>query len=209
MHSLLNARGVRVPVLDPPPVPGRVSVLVPARDEEEDLQACLTSLLDQVEVPDYEVVVVDDASSDRTAEVVRAQLPLVRHVPPQATYLAWLDCTATPVAEDPAKALLERAQLAVTDGAGFGADAFAVDWERECVTCPAGHQSAWWRPYDGRRPADGRKAPPRDPFITVHFPRRTCLACVLRPRCVGAPAAGAKPLGRQLVLHARAAHAGA
>ena len=62
------------------------------------------------------------ANVDRTAEVVRAQLPLVRHVPPQATYLAWLDCTATPVAEDPAKALLEGAQLAVTDGAGFGAN---------------------------------------------------------------------------------------
>lgn len=62
------------------------------------------------------------ANVDRTAEVVREQLPLVRHVPPQATYLAWLDCTATPVAEDPAKALLEGARLAVTDGAGFGAN---------------------------------------------------------------------------------------
>ena len=61
------------------------------------------------------------ANVERTAEVVRAQLPLVRHVQPRATYLAWLDCTATAVAEDPAKALLDRAQLAVTDGAGFGA----------------------------------------------------------------------------------------
>ena len=62
------------------------------------------------------------ANAGRTADVVRQHLPRVRHVPPQATYLAWLDCTATPVADDPAKALLESARLAVTDGAGFGAN---------------------------------------------------------------------------------------
>lgn len=62
------------------------------------------------------------ANVERTAQVVRERLPLVRHVPPRATYLAWLDCTATPVAQDPARALLETARLAVTDGAGFGAN---------------------------------------------------------------------------------------
>ncbi|MBB2901530.1 hypothetical protein FHR75_002345 [Kineococcus radiotolerans] len=71
-HSLLNARGLRVPPLDPPPVPGRVSVLVPARDEEKHVAACLGSLLDQVGVPDLEVLVLDDASTDRTAAVVTA-----------------------------------------------------------------------------------------------------------------------------------------
>ncbi len=76
---------------------GRVSVLVPARDEEATLPECLTSLLDQVEVPDYEVVVVDDASGDRTAELVEAvaaadaRVRLVRSAGPPP---GWLGKTA-------------------------------------------------------------------------------------------------------------------
>ena len=47
----------------------KVSVLVPARNEEQNLPACLDSLLDQTYL-DYEVVVLDDQSSDRTWEIV-------------------------------------------------------------------------------------------------------------------------------------------
>jgi hypothetical protein len=71
-HSLLNARALRSPALDPPVVPGRVSVLVPVRNEEDRIEACLSSLLDQLSVPDYEVLVLDDASTDRSADVVTA-----------------------------------------------------------------------------------------------------------------------------------------
>lgn len=42
-----------------------VSVIVPARNEEETIQRCVTSLLEQV-YPAYEVIVVDDDSTDRT-----------------------------------------------------------------------------------------------------------------------------------------------
>ncbi|GAA0324012.1 glycosyltransferase [Kineococcus aurantiacus] len=95
-HSLLNARSLRVPALDPPPVAGRVSVLVPARDEEGRVRACLASLLDQVELPDYEVVVVDDASGDRTADVVAdvaATDPRVRLVRSEGPPPGWLGKT--------------------------------------------------------------------------------------------------------------------
>ncbi|MCI2239681.1 glycosyltransferase family 2 protein [Paenibacillus sp. TRM 82003] len=71
-HSLLNARSLRTPSVEPAPVDGRVSVLLPVRDEEERVGACLVALLDQVGVPDCEVLVLDDASTDRTAEVVAA-----------------------------------------------------------------------------------------------------------------------------------------
>ncbi|WP_432522912.1 glycosyltransferase [Kineococcus sp. SYSU DK006] len=71
-HSLLNARALRTPQLDPPEVRGRVSVLVPVRDEEGRVGTCLTSLLDQLALPDHEVLVYDDASTDRTADVVEA-----------------------------------------------------------------------------------------------------------------------------------------
>lgn len=50
--------------------PGRVSVLVPARDEEAHLEACLATVL--VQGPELlEALVYDDRSSDRTAEIVQ------------------------------------------------------------------------------------------------------------------------------------------
>ena len=57
---------------------------------------------------------------DHVASVVRERLPGVRLHVPEATYLAWLDFRDTPLAEDPAGILLERARLALNDGASFG-----------------------------------------------------------------------------------------
>jgi chlorobactene glucosyltransferase len=48
-----------------------VSVIVPARNEERSIARCLDSLLKQ-DYSDYEIVVVDDGSSDGTAAIVRA-----------------------------------------------------------------------------------------------------------------------------------------
>jgi len=48
----------------------KVSVVIPARDEEANLARLLPSLFDQ-DSPPHEVIVVDDQSSDRTAEVAR------------------------------------------------------------------------------------------------------------------------------------------
>jgi len=47
-----------------------VSVLVPARNEEHSIEACVLSLLAQ-DYPRYEVVVLDDGSEDRTLEMLR------------------------------------------------------------------------------------------------------------------------------------------
>ena len=51
-------------------VHGRVSILVPARDEERSIGDCVSSLLAQ-DYPDFELLVLDDSSSDRTAEITR------------------------------------------------------------------------------------------------------------------------------------------
>ena len=65
---------VNLAVLDAPPVapgvPG-VSVLIPARDEEANIQACLAAALASRHV-DLEVIVLDDGSTDRTAAIVKA-----------------------------------------------------------------------------------------------------------------------------------------
>jgi cystathionine beta-lyase len=52
---------------------------------------------------------------------VRATLPGVAVAPAEATYLAWLDCRASPTAgRDPHTFFLERAKVALNDGAAFG-----------------------------------------------------------------------------------------
>lgn len=54
-----------------------------------------------------------------TVDLVRSRLPGVRIHAPQATYLAWLDCTATPIAADPYFAF-QSAGVEVNDGTNFG-----------------------------------------------------------------------------------------
>src|SRR5215210_8812857 len=58
----LSAAGAPVP-------PGRVSVVVPARDEERRLEPCLRGLRRDPDV--HELLVVDDRSSDATAALAR------------------------------------------------------------------------------------------------------------------------------------------
>jgi chlorobactene glucosyltransferase len=48
-----------------------VSVCVPARNEERDIEACLTSLLSQ-DYPHFEVIVVDDNSTDNTPGIIES-----------------------------------------------------------------------------------------------------------------------------------------
>ncbi|HEY5753245.1 MAG TPA: glycosyltransferase [Chthoniobacterales bacterium] len=53
-----------------PPEPPMVSILVPARNEEVTIGRCLASLQIQ-DYPNYEVILLDDQSEDRTAEIAR------------------------------------------------------------------------------------------------------------------------------------------
>ncbi len=48
-----------------------MSVIVPARNEETCLGACLESLVAQTGVP-FEIIVVDDHSTDRTREIAQS-----------------------------------------------------------------------------------------------------------------------------------------
>ncbi len=70
-HTAVNARLLRVPP-EAAPVPARVSVLLPARDEAARIGPTLRALLASAHVPSLEIVVLDDASSDGTAEIVEA-----------------------------------------------------------------------------------------------------------------------------------------
>ncbi|USX53665.1 glycosyltransferase family 2 protein [Lentzea sp. HUAS12] len=70
-HALVNARLMRVPAADPPRCGEAVSVLVPARDEAHRIAPTILSLRAQRGVDDLEIIVLDDGSSDGTADEVR------------------------------------------------------------------------------------------------------------------------------------------
>jgi hypothetical protein len=55
----------------PAGVPRPVSILIPARNEEKNIQPCLESILDGAS-SELEVIVLNDHSTDRTAEIVRS-----------------------------------------------------------------------------------------------------------------------------------------
>lgn len=54
------------------------------------------------------------------AEALAAELPAVRWTPPDATYLAWLDCRALGLGDDPAARFLERGRVALSHGPAYG-----------------------------------------------------------------------------------------
>ena len=57
--------------VDPANGSPEISVIVPARNEEASLAACLESLVAQEGV-DFEIIVVDDASTDGAWEVLQS-----------------------------------------------------------------------------------------------------------------------------------------
>lgn len=57
-----------------PDSPPMVSVLIPARNEEDGIRDCIISILDQ-EYPHYEVIVINDGSTDRTGEILASMAP--------------------------------------------------------------------------------------------------------------------------------------
>src|SRR6267378_6445901 len=52
-----------------------VSAIVPARDEEPSIAACIKSLACQPEIA--EILIVNDESTDKTAEIVRGLMPSI------------------------------------------------------------------------------------------------------------------------------------
>jgi hypothetical protein len=70
-HTAMNLRALREPQNEPAEISERVSVLLPVRDEAARVAPCLESLLEQIRVPNLEILVIDDGSSDDTVEVLR------------------------------------------------------------------------------------------------------------------------------------------
>jgi cysteine-S-conjugate beta-lyase len=62
-----------------------------------------------------------EANRDFVVDYARTRLPGVRVAAPEATYLAWLDCTGVgPAVADPFSFFLDKARVALHDGTLFG-----------------------------------------------------------------------------------------
>jgi len=69
--SVLRRRCVLKPdaFQGPPENVPHVSILVAARDEEDNIESCITTLFDQ-DYPNFELIVIDDRSRDRTPAIL-------------------------------------------------------------------------------------------------------------------------------------------
>ncbi len=61
-----------------------------------------------------------DENRHLLAGLLDRHLPGIRYRPAEATYLAWLDCRALGLGDDPAEVFLERGRVAVNSGIPFG-----------------------------------------------------------------------------------------
>ena len=61
-----------------------------------------------------------DANRSWLASELPSRLPGVAWRPPQATYLAWLDCTGLGLGDEPADAFLRRGRIALSRGLDYG-----------------------------------------------------------------------------------------
>jgi cystathionine beta-lyase len=61
-----------------------------------------------------------DARRRQLGALLAERLPEVRWTPPQASYLAWLDCRPLGLGDEPAQAFLERGRVALGRGLDFG-----------------------------------------------------------------------------------------
>jgi len=61
-----------------------------------------------------------DRNRHLLSELLADRLPGVRYVPPEAGYLAWLDCAELRLGPDPAARFLERGRVALSRGLDFG-----------------------------------------------------------------------------------------
>ncbi len=75
-HGAVNARLLRRTESVASPVAERVVVCVPARNEAASIGACVDSIVASVGLRDMQVVVLDDDSSDSTAQIVRTRMSL-------------------------------------------------------------------------------------------------------------------------------------
>ena len=75
--TLLNTLTIRVIKDTSSTVANSVSVLIPMRNEEENVAECINSAISQVGLKDYEILTLNDHSEDETANLL-AKFPNIK-----------------------------------------------------------------------------------------------------------------------------------
>lgn len=88
---LARFRRVRTPMVPAEQLPF-ISVVIPARNEETKIARCLESLATQ-DYPNYEIVIIDDRSTDKTSEIIQeiaSRHPHIKFIKGRETPTGWI-----------------------------------------------------------------------------------------------------------------------
>lgn len=88
---LTGFRRIRTPIIPTEQLPF-VSVIIPARNEETKIARCLESLAKQ-DYPNYEIVIIDDRSTDKTGEIIAeiaSRYPHIKFIKGNETPTGWI-----------------------------------------------------------------------------------------------------------------------
>ena len=88
---LARFRRVRTPIIPAEQLPF-ISVVIPARNEETKIARCLESLATQ-DYPNYEIVIIDDRSTDKTSEIIQeiaSRHPHIKFIKGRETPTGWI-----------------------------------------------------------------------------------------------------------------------
>lgn len=154
-HTWVNAtRWLRRPTDRPDEVDEPVAVLLPLRDEAARVTPCLRALLAQRGVPALRIVILDDGSTDGTADVVRAVVgddPRVTLLSGVAPPPGWLGkphaCWQLATRADPAATVLVFVDADVVL-APHAVAAAVTELRAAHATLLSPYPGSWWR----RRP---------------------------------------------------------
>lgn len=72
VHTAVNLRVLRRPSPGAPAVGERVSIIIPARNEQRTIESTVRSLLQQRGLDDFEVIVLNDGSTDATRDILHS-----------------------------------------------------------------------------------------------------------------------------------------
>ncbi|MCA9589320.1 MAG: aminotransferase class I/II-fold pyridoxal phosphate-dependent enzyme [Myxococcales bacterium] len=109
-----------------------------------------------------QTIAILDRNRHLLTDLLAAHLPGARYVPPQASYLAWIDLRELGLGDDPAAAMLEHGRVALSPGPSFGAG--GAGYARlNIATTRALLEEAVARMAAGARAAKAR-SPARHPF---------------------------------------------
>jgi glycosyltransferase involved in cell wall biosynthesis len=87
--TLLNALTIRVVKDTSSIVANSVSVLIPMRNEEENVTECINSIISQIGLKDYEILTLNDHSEDETASLL-SKFPNIKNLIGKPLPVGWL-----------------------------------------------------------------------------------------------------------------------